>query len=61
MMDNQELVERLKEIVGPENVLSSAMDLALYSYDASLDKSQPDVVVLPDSTAEVSSCFNLRI
>ena len=58
-MDKQELSTRLKEIVGPENVLNSEMDLMLYSYDASLDKAKPDVVVLPDSTAEVSKIMAL--
>jgi len=58
-MDKPELITRLKEIVGPENVLSSEMDLMLYSYDASLDKAKPDVVVLPDSTEEVSKIMTL--
>ena len=58
-MDKQELIERLKKIVGPENVLTSTMDLALYSYDASLDKATPDVVVMPDSTEEVSKVMAL--
>ncbi len=53
-MDNSKLIEALTEIMGPERVLSSAMDLALYSYDASVDKAKPDVVVLPNSTEEVS-------
>jgi glycolate oxidase len=53
-MDNSKLIEALTDIVGPDHVLSSAMDLALYSYDASLDKAKPDVVVLPNSTEEVS-------
>jgi glycolate oxidase len=58
-MDKQKLITRLKEIVGPENVLNSEMDLMLYSYDASLDKAKPDVVVLPDSTEEVSKIMAL--
>jgi glycolate oxidase len=58
-MDKPELIERLQKIVGPANVLSSAMDLALYSYDASLDKALPDVVVLPDSTEQVSQVMAL--
>jgi glycolate oxidase subunit GlcD len=58
-MDRQELVTYLEEIVGPENVLTSEMDLMLYSYDASLDKAKPDVVVLPDSTVEVSKIMTL--
>jgi FAD/FMN-containing dehydrogenase len=58
-MDKKEIISRLEEIVGPENVLSSEMDLMLYSYDASLDKAKPDVVVLPDSTEEVSKIMTL--
>jgi glycolate oxidase len=58
-MDKQELITRLKEIVGPENVLNSEMDLMLYSYDASLDKAKPDVVVLPNSTEAVSKIMAL--
>jgi glycolate dehydrogenase FAD-linked subunit len=57
-MDKQEIIARLGKIVGPENVLSSDMDLELYSYDASLDKARPDVVVLPDSTEEVSKVMS---
>ena len=53
-MDNSKLIEALTDIMEPERVLSSAMDLALYSYDASVDKAKPDVVVLPNSTEEVS-------
>jgi glycolate oxidase len=58
-MDKPELIDRLKEIVGSANVLFSAMDLALYSYDASLEKALPDVVVLPGSTEEVSKVMAL--
>jgi len=58
-MNKQDLIDRLAEIVGPENVLSSHMDRMLYSYDASLEKGKPDVVVLPDSTEEVSMIMAL--
>ena len=58
-MEREELIEQLKEIVGPEYVLASKMDLALYSYDASLEKGKPDVVVLPGSTEEVSKIVSL--
>lgn len=53
-MDKQKLIDRLKEIIGPDHVLHSDMDLTLYGYDASLEKGKPDVVVLPGSTEEVS-------
>jgi glycolate oxidase len=58
-MDKQELIDRLKEIVGPEYVLTSQMDLLLYSYDASHERAIPDVVVLPASTEEVSKTMAL--
>lgn len=58
-MDTQILIDSLKEIVGTEYVLSSDMDLALYSYDASLEKGMPDVVVMPGSTEEVSKIMAL--
>jgi glycolate oxidase subunit GlcD len=58
-MDSAELVDRLQKIVEPGYVLSSEMDLILYSYDASLEKAKPDVVVLPDSTEEVSKVVAL--
>ena len=58
-MDKRTLIERLKEIVGPEYVLSSDMDLSLYSYDASLEKAMPDVVVLPEKTEDVSKMMAL--
>lgn len=58
-MDSAELIDRLQKIVEPGYVLSSEMDLILYSYDASLEKAKPDVVVLPDSTEEVSKVVAL--
>ena len=58
-MDNKELAERLREIAGKDYVLTSDMDRMLYSYDASLEKAIPDVVVLPNSTEEVSKIMSL--
>jgi glycolate oxidase len=59
LMDKQRLIDRLKDIVGAKYVLSSDMDLVLYSYDASLERAMPDVVVLPGSTEEVSKIMAL--
>lgn len=58
-MENQQIIDRLREIAGDGNVLTSDMDLLLYSYDASLDRARPDVVVLPGSTQEVSRIMTL--
>lgn len=48
------IIDRLEKILGAEYVLCSNTDLTLYGYDASLEKGRPDVVVLPDSAAQVS-------
>jgi glycolate oxidase subunit GlcD len=53
-MEWNELIERLKGVVGEAYVLTSEMDLTLYGYDASLEKGRPEAVVLPESTEEVS-------
>jgi glycolate oxidase subunit GlcD len=58
-MEKQELVQRLQDIVGADYVLTSAVDLELYSYDSSLERARPDVVVMPGSTEEVSKIMAL--
>ncbi|HEX9910249.1 MAG TPA: FAD-binding protein, partial [Desulfatiglandales bacterium] len=58
-MEKQMLINKLKDIVGSDYVLNSKMDLTLYGYDASLEKGKPDVVVLPNSTEEVSKVVRL--
>jgi glycolate oxidase subunit GlcD len=55
----KDFIKKLEEIVGPEFVSCSEMDLTLYGYDASLDRGRPDAVVLPDSTEEVSALVAL--
>ena len=57
-MEKQMLINRLKEVVGSDYVLHSDMDLTLYGY-ASLMKGKPDVVVIPNSTEEVSKVVRL--
>lgn len=58
-MKREELIKRLQDIVGEENVLFSEMDLTLYGYDASMVKGRPDAVVLPGSTEDVSQIMAL--
>jgi len=43
----------VEQIVGPRRYLHRSEDLKLYEYDGGLDKSLPDLVVFPESTAEV--------
>ena len=53
-MITESFVKKMEEIVGKEYVRSSAADLELYSYDASLVGGKPGLVVFPGSTEEVS-------
>ena len=58
-MDKKSLIKALAKVVGSEDVLSSPKDLLTYSYDAGGKQASPDVVVLPDSTAEVSAIMKI--
>jgi glycolate oxidase subunit GlcD len=55
------LLSRLREALGPEHVLTRDGDLVCYAADASIAKSDglPLAVVLPGSTAEVSTVLRL--
>ena len=54
-MVKESFVKELAAIVGSKNVLSARRDLMAYSYDATSRQEMPDVVVFPNSTAEVSA------
>ncbi len=62
-MINEDLKNQLRSIVGKEYVLDSDIDRFGYSYDSSFvalaDKNQPEVVVRPATTAEVSAVMAL--
>src|SRR5437870_12923836 len=48
------LVDRLRTIVGPGNLLSSASDLLVYECDGfTIEKNKPDVVVFPVTTDQI--------
>jgi len=53
-MLNQAVKDELRAIVGEERVLYNREDLLLYSYDAFMVQGQPEAVLLPASTEEVS-------
>ncbi len=57
-MDKQHL-EILAKIVGRENVLCTAEDLAVYGYDGTFAEGNPDVVVLPATTEQVSQVIRM--
>ncbi len=52
-MENK-LIGQLTRILGKAHVLSTPEDLAVYSYDGTFAEGQPGVVVLPETTEQVS-------
>lgn len=52
-------VERLVRIVGKDCVLDSPEELVVYSYDGTFEEHQPDVVVIPRTTEQVSEVMAL--
>ncbi len=62
----QDVLRRLREIVGPENLLSQREELLVYECDGyTIEKQVPDVVVFPTTTEQVvrivKLCNELRI
>ena len=56
---NSQLIDRLLKTIGKANVLYSPEDLAVYSYDGTFAEGHPDVVVLPETTEQVSQVVRL--
>src|SRR5713226_4172549 len=54
-----EVVRELRALLGARYVLYTPYDLMLYEYDASIDRSTPDIVVLPASTEEVAQIVKI--
>jgi len=58
---DQLIITQLVNIVGKKGVLTSPEDLAVYSYDGTFEECNPDIVVLPESTEQVSNIVKLAI
>ncbi len=54
-----EVVRELSDLLGERYVLYTPYDLMLYEYDASIDRSTPDIVVLPSTTEEVAEIVKI--
>ncbi len=54
-----EVVHELSTLLGARYVLHTPYDLMLYEYDASIDRSTPDIVVFPASTEEVAAIVKI--
>jgi glycolate oxidase len=60
-MIDQSTVKRLRKIVGKDGVLDSPEDLASFSIDSTFAEREPDVVVLPTTTEQVSKVVQLAV
>ncbi len=54
-----EVVRELSDLLGARYVLHSPYDLMLYEYDASIDRSTPDIVVMPASSEDVAAIVKI--
>jgi glycolate oxidase len=53
------VVRELSDLLGARYVLHTSYDLMLYEYDASIDRSTPDIVVLPATTGDVAAIVKI--
>ena len=58
-MDVQAVIRQLKAIVGDDYVIHMPEDLIVFEYDGSVDRHLPTLVVLPDTTKQVSECVKI--
>lgn len=58
-MIDRNVISQLEKIVGNKGVLTTPEDLAVYSYDGTFEECNPDVVVLPESTNQISEIVKL--
>ena len=55
----QEVLDQLTSIVGPENLSTRSADLYTYGFDSSIHHADPEVVVRPRTAEEVSAMVKL--
>ncbi len=58
-MLNENVLNKLRAIVGDEHLLTSPEALICYSYDGTFHESLPEAVINPDSTEEVSAILKV--
>ncbi len=58
-MFDAKIKDQFKEIVGQDRLLEKEEELLCYSYDAYLEESMPDLVLLPVTTQEVSKILEI--
>lgn len=58
-IQDQDIKERLLEVLEEDRVSTEPLDLLSYSYDASMDRARPQVVVYPVTASEVQAVARL--
>lgn len=56
---NKKTIDRLINIMGRDSVLYTPEDLAVYSFDGTFAEGNPGVIVLPETTEQVSQAIQL--
>lgn len=59
MQISRKILSQLKKLAGPNNVLTDGLSLALYSYDCSLSRAKPDVVIIIPTQAALAHIITL--
>ncbi len=54
-----EVIRELSNVLEARYILHTSYDLMLYEYDASIDRSTPDIVVFPASTEDVAAIVKI--
>ncbi len=56
---DKDILKQLEKITGKDGVLTSPEDLSVYGYDGTFEDHRPEVVVLPNTTEQVSQLVKL--
>ncbi|KGK99417.1 FAD linked oxidase-like protein [Methanococcoides methylutens] len=56
---DQQIIDRLRDIVGEVHISTSTAELYAYSTDAGIHRSMPDAVIRPKTTAEIEKIVKL--
>jgi len=58
-MPLKELISKFEEIIGSSYVIHADEDLIAYEYDGSIDRSLPNIVVVPKNTQQISEILEI--
>ncbi|AKB85508.1 FAD-binding oxidoreductase [Methanococcoides methylutens] len=56
---DQQIIDKLRDIVGEDHIRTSTAELYAYSTDAGIHRSMPDAVIRPRTTAEIEKIVKL--